>query len=147
MPKRVQRPTGVHLALEFDGMVQAYFTECSGIGSEQEVREFREGGANGQEAVRKLPGLNKFGNITLKRGIGNHKSLWEWRKQVIDGASGDFRKNGSIVLYDRKRNEVARWDFRGAWPSKIAYSRSEADGNELGFEELTIAHEYIERVS
>lgn len=147
MPKREAPAAGFHFALEFDGKIQAYFTECSGLGSEHEVTEAQAGAEGGPEAIIKIPGRLKWENITLKRGISNNKVPWDWRKQVIDGDVTGARKNGSIVMYDRKGKETARWNFRRAWPVKVSISQIKSDGNETISEELTITHEYIERVN
>jgi phage tail-like protein len=147
MPKRAKRPVGFHFGLEFDGVIRGYFTTCSGLSSENEVTEYREGTEDASLTVRKLPGLKKFGNITLKRGITTDKSLWEWRQQVESGDAEAARKDGSIVMYDRKHKEVARWDFKRAWPAKISLLSPQADSTEIASEELMITLESIQRVS
>jgi len=97
--------------------------------------------------VLKLPGRLKWENITLKRGITSNLDIWDWRKQVEDGDVTGSRRDGSIVMYDQELNEVARWNFERAWPLKVSGPSPKADSNEIGIEELTIAHEYITRVS
>ena len=65
------------------------------------------------------------------------------------GLGGDVegaRRDGSIVMFDQKLSEVARWNFERAWPLKVTGPQPKADSNEIGIEELTIAHEYIARV-
>ena len=52
------------------------------------------------------------------RRIDETTSLWEWRKQVIDGDIDAARRNGSIVAKNSKMEEVARWNFEAGWPSK-----------------------------
>ena len=64
--------------------------------------------------IRKLPGLKKFSNITLKRGITDDLDLWNWRKQVMDGKIKDARKNGSIILMDDEGKDAAEWAFVAA---------------------------------
>ena len=146
MPKRRSPLVGYHFVLEIEGQVIGNFAECSGLGSEHEVIEAREGNDPGERTI-KSPGRLKWENITLKRGFSKDKALWDWRKKVIEPDLGGFRQNGSIVLYDRKGKEVARWNFQRAWPVKVAYVQPSADSNEIGVEELTIVHEYLERVS
>jgi phage tail-like protein len=72
--------------------------------------------------------------------------MWVWRKQVEDGGVEPARKSGSVVMYDEAFKEVARWDFVRGWPVKITGPSVKSDGNEVGVEELTIAHEGIKRV-
>ena len=93
--------------------------------------------------MRKLPGLNKFPPITLKRGITDSDELWKWRETVIDGKTE--RKNGSIVLLD----EAARKRFAGislnAWPSKWTGPSFNATSNAVAVETLEITHEELKR--
>ena len=66
--------------------------------------------------------------------------------RIEDGKITDARKNGSIIMLDRELKEAARWNFTNAWPSKVSGPAPKADGNEIAIEELTIVHEFIERV-
>jgi phage tail-like protein len=151
---------GFHFAVDVQGVVTGYFTECSGLGSEHDIVEHKVVTETGQEVVLKIPGRLKWENITLKRGITSSMDIWEWRKQVEDGdviwewrkqvEDGDVngaRRDGSVVMYDQHLEEVARWNFERAWPLKVSGPAPKADSNEIGIEELTIAHEYIERVT
>ncbi len=137
---------GYHFHVEIDGISQAQFRECTGLDSESEIIEYKEAGKDGQTIVRKQPGALKWSNIVLKRGITDILELWEWRKQVEQGKVNDARKSGSIVLFDQANSEVARWNFVEGWPSKITGPQAKADGNEVAIEELTLAHEGLERV-
>ncbi len=136
---------GFHFAVEVQGAVSGYFTECSGLGSEQEIIEHKVVNEKGVEVVMKIPGRLKWENIVLKRGITSDMEIWTWRKQVEDGDVTSARKNGSIVMYDQALTEVARWNFESAWPVKVTGPQVKSDSNEIGVEELTIAHEYIKR--
>lgn len=124
--------------LEIDGETKAGFTEVSGLNTETSVIEYREGNER-TSSVRKLPGLTKYSNIVLKRGITRDRSLWDWRKTVIDGATR--RVDGAIILLDESRQEVVRWNFRAAWPSKWEGPVLNAKSNEVAIETLEIAHE------
>lgn len=138
---------GFHFAVEIQGIITGYFTECSGLGSENEVIEHKVVNEKGVEVVMKIPGRLKWENVTVKRGITSNMDIWAWRKMVEDGDVAGARQNGSIVMYDQTLTEVARWNFENAWPVKCTGPQPKADGNEIGVEELTIAHEFIERVN
>lgn len=127
--------------------VESYFTEVSGIGSENEIAEQKVVNNKGIEAVLKVPGRLKWGDITLKRGITSNMDLWQWRKMVEDGNVNGARQNGSIVMFDQAGSEVARWNFENAWPSKVTGPSVKSDGNDFGIEEMTIVHEYIIRAT
>lgn len=137
---------GFHFAIDIQGVVKGFFTECSGLGSEHEVIEHKVVNEGAQEIVQKIPGRLKWENITLKRGITSNMDIWKWRKQVEDGDVKGARKNGSIIMFDQTLAEVARWNFERAWPVKVTGPQPKADSNEVGIEELTITHEYIARV-
>lgn len=128
--------------VEIDGIARAAFQECSGVDSTVDVIDHREGGEN--TTLRKLPGLTKYSNIVLKRGITDDRELYNWHRRIVQGDLE--RKNGSIVLLDRRGQEVARWNFVRAWPSKWDGPDLSAEGNDVAVETLELAHEGVERV-
>lgn len=128
--------------VEIDGITLAGFSEVTGISSEVDVIEYREGG---DQIVRKLPGLVKFGNITLKRGVTKTSELWNWHKRILDGVSD--RRNGVITLLDDARTAQVRWKFFEAFPQKYEGPALRAKGNEVAIETLTLCCERIERES
>jgi len=128
--------------VEIDGITRAGFRECSGLDASQDPIEYREG-TEGPTA-RKLPGLSKYSNISLKRGMSDDQDLWNWYKQASTG--NIQRRNGSIVLLDDDgKNEKARWNFREAWPTKWTGPSFNSTGNEVAIETLEIAHEGLVR--
>ena len=130
-----------HFLVEIDGITRAGFRECSGLDSSQDIIEYREG--NDGLTARKLPGLVKYSNITLSRGLTDDAQLWEWRKKAMDGKVE--LKNGSIVLLDETGTEKLRWNFMNGWPSKWAGPSLNASGNEVAIETLEIAHEGVSK--
>jgi len=137
---------GYHFCIEIDGVQDATFRDCAGLDSETEIIEQKEAGKNGVVVLRKLPGKLKWSNVTLKRGITDSMSLWEWRKKVEDGKISEARKTGSIVVYDTENKEVARYNFKDCWPSKVTGPSLNAAGNEVAVEEVVLVHEGLERV-
>lgn len=125
--------------VEIDNVTVAGFSECSGINTETDAIEYRTGDTD--ITVTKLPGLKKFGNITLKRGFTASKELWEWRKKVLDGKTE--RQSGSIVLQNEARQEALRWTFREGWPRKWEGPSFNAKTNEVAIETLEIVCEGI----
>src|SRR3954449_5151034 len=100
--------------VEIEGITRAGFRECSGLDSTQDAIEYREG--NEALTTRKLPGLVKYSNISLKWGITDDTELWDWRQQAMEGKV--TRKNGSVVLMNNEGDEVRRWNFRDGWPTR-----------------------------
>ncbi|MFW6599999.1 phage tail protein [Propionibacteriaceae bacterium Y2011] len=137
--------TTFKFALEIDGVNLGFFRKCAGIESETEVIEYKEATKDGRMIIRKVPGAMKWGDITLDRRTDSSLALWEWRKQVIDGDVDSARRNGSIVAYDSKSAEVARWNFEAGWPSKWSGADFDAGANEVATESVTITHEGIVR--
>jgi phage tail-like protein len=127
--------------VEIEGLASAAFSEVNGLDSETTVIEFRTG--TDPNFARKLPGLTKFSNIVLKRGITQDAELWNWRKRVIDGNVD--RRNGSIILMDDSGAEMVRWNFHEGWPCKLQGPHLNAHGNDVAIETLEIAHEGLER--
>ena len=127
--------------VQIDGITQAGFKECTGLESETDVIEYREGA--GISTPRQLPGLTRYSNIDLKRGVTDSLDLYEWRKSVIDGQTQ--RRDGSIVLLNDERVPVARWNFRRGWPCRMSGPDLNATESEVAIEELEICHEGLER--
>ena len=129
--------------VEIDGITQAGFSDCSGLGSSTDPVEYREGGDN--TTMRKLPGLTKYTNISLKWGLTDSRELYDWYRKVVTGKTE--RRNGSIVVLDANGvTEVVRWNFFNGWPTKLEAPSLSAKGNEVAIETLEIAHEGLERV-
>lgn len=95
--------------------------------------------------IRKVPGAMKWSDITLERRIDESKALWEWRKQVEDGDVDAARRDGSIVIKDSQKKEVARWNFERGWVSKWTGAELDAGSNEVATEKVTITHEGLHR--
>jgi phage tail-like protein len=136
---------GFHYAIEVQGVVTGYFTECSGVGSEHEIIEHKIVDEKGRESIQKIPGRLKWQDITLKRGITDNMDIWDWRDQVVQGKVNDARRNGSVIMFNQGLEEVARWNFENAWPSKVSGPSMKSDTNEFGVEELVIVHEGLYR--
>ncbi len=137
----------VNFFVSIDGLPATFmFRECSGIGSEHELVEWRESGKDDFHSIRMVPGRLKWTPISLKGGVSDSMDLWNWRKQCEEGQVSTARKNGSIVMVDQTGSEVARWNFINAWPRKISGPSVNATTNEIGVEELEIVHEKLTRI-
>ena len=119
--------------------VSGSFSEVSGLEVEVPPILYR----NGSEDItqRKMRGLNKFSDITLKRGITGDVDFWKW---VVEALNGKVRRtSGAILLLDENRNEVMRWNFDRAWPCKYTGPAMHAGNNEIAIETLVICCESI----
>jgi len=127
-----------HFFVEIEGINCAGFTECSGLEITTETFEYKEGGLN--TYTHQLPVRTSFGAITLKRGLTDTAELWDWYLNVVRGRVE--RKNLSIVQYSSQREEIKRWDLKGAYPVKWVGPKLGAAGKkDVSIETLEIAHQ------
>jgi phage tail-like protein len=124
--------------LEIDGVPLGAFSEVSGLTAEGDAVDYREG-VDVQQNVRKLPGLRKNANITLKRGQTQDKSLWRWYGNIVNGQPD--RRDVTIVLLNEARQPVLRWHAESAWINKIEGPSLKAAGNEIAMESVELVHE------
>lgn len=145
MPGETDPVRANSFTLKLQGGIEAFFREASGFGSENEIIEHKQQSAKGVIVTIKQPGNLKWENITLKRGITDDESLWNWRKKVVDGQIVEARQDGSIMGYDEKGELKIQYDFVRGWPCKWSASDMNADANEVIIEEIEIAHEGLKR--
>jgi phage tail-like protein len=138
---RIDPYLNFNFLVEIDGITRAAFHEVSGLDSTIDVIEHREGGDN--TTPRKLPGMTKHSNIVLKWGMTDDQELYQWHRDVVNGTVQ--RRNGSIVLLDRRGQEVARWNFFKAWPTKWTGPSFTAEGNDVSIEQMELANEGVVR--
>ncbi len=126
--------------LEIDDIAVAAFSDVGGLQSDGEIADYRTG-MDIPLTMRRIPGLRKFGPITLKRGMVSDTTLWDWYRNIVKGQQD--RRNGSVILMDEQRNDVLRWHFESGWPNKITGPDLKASGNEVAIETLEIIVEDI----
>jgi phage tail-like protein len=127
--------------VEIEGIQQAAFMECSGLGSHIEVVEYREGPE--PVTVRKLAGRVSYPDIVLKWGVTSSRELYDWHLAIIKGQLQ--RKHGSVVLLAADGTPAVRWNFSEAWPSKWDGPTLNAMSNGVAIESLTITCERQEQ--
>lgn len=121
---------------------RAAFQEVSGIGMEVDALEYRSGNDK-SSVVRKLPGLSRVTDVTLKRGVTGNLDFFQWIAAVRDGQ--DARSDVVIELLDEARQPVMRWKLHNAWPVKHSAPTLNAQGGqEIAIEELVLTSERID---
>jgi phage tail-like protein len=130
---------GYHFYVEIQGKLLGAFREAAGLTSESEKIEYKASGPKGEEITITQPGRTKYPDIVLKRGLTSNMDMWKWRKEIEDGKFKDSKKNGSVVLYSQQHEEVARWNFEGAWPTKVEGPPLNSGNNEVAVESITLA--------
>jgi phage tail-like protein len=129
--------------LEIAGITEAHFSEVTGFDITSDVIDYREG--DEPTHVRKLPGLTKYGNITLKRGVTDSMDIYNWYKDIVAGKIE--RKTIAIIVRDELGDDKARFNITQAWPSKYDPMDLNAKGNDVSIETLELVNEGVERVA
>jgi phage tail-like protein len=127
-----------HFQVEWGG-TKIGFTEVSGLDVETEVVEYRHG-ASPEYSKVKMPGMQKFSNLTLKRGTfatDNEYFAW-WNTVKLNTIE---RRDITISLLNEEHEPVITWKVKNAWPTKIQSTDLKADGNEVAIESMEIVHE------
>jgi phage tail-like protein len=127
-----------NFVIEIDGVARGAFSEVGGLTAEGDSTDYREG-TDVQPNVRKLVGLRKYTNITLKRGYTADKVLWQWYTNIFNGMPD--RRNVTIVLMNERREAVLRWNAENAWINKIEGPALKASGNDVAMESVELIHE------
>jgi len=121
----------------------AGFQEISGIGMEVTVAEYRNGNEK-ENSVRKITGLNKATDVTMKRGVVGSLNLYQWLNQIRNGDQGALR-NVVIQLQNEDHTEVVQeWKLLRARIIKHTSGPLNAKGTDVAMEELVLAYERLE---
>jgi phage tail-like protein len=115
------------------------FQEVSGLDVEAQPIEYRHGDS-AVFSTLKVPGLKKFGNVTLKKGsMRSDNQFWDWFNQIKMNTIQ--RVPVTISLLDEQGKPTMVWTLSKAWPTKITGTDLKAEGNEVAIETIEIAHE------
>lgn len=127
-----------HFSVDWKG-TKIGFTEVSGLDVETEVIEYRQG-ASPEYSKIKMPGMQKFSNITMKRGTfksDNEYYAW-WNTVKLNTIE---RRDITIKLLNEEHEPVITWKVKNAWPTKVQSTDLKADGNEVAIESIELVHE------
>ena len=142
MSQRAQVHAAFRFAIQIDGITEAVFTECTLPALEVEIHQQKEGGLN--NAVHQIPGRIKAGKITLKRGLASSSELLAWYVDVAQGKIAPSQRKVSVVMYDSMSEEVLRWNFDKAFPTKWTGPAFASDRNQVAIETLELAFQSID---
>ncbi|MCI5221334.1 MAG: phage tail protein [Candidatus Electrothrix sp. AR4] len=129
-----------HFEVKWDAEVMS-FQEVSGLDVEAQIIEYRAGDSKAFSTI-KMPGIQKSGNVTMKKGVfkGDNK-FWDWFKEIKMNVIK--RKKITISLLDEEHKATMIWELDNAWPTKITGTDLKSDGNEVAVESIEIAHEGV----
>lgn len=127
-----------HFSVQWGG-TEIGFTEVTGLDVETEVIEYRHG-ASPEYSKTKYPGMQKYSDITMKRGtFKDDNEFFKWWNSVK--LNEIERRDLTISLLNEKHEPVVVWQAKNAWPKKIQTTDLKADGNETAIESIEIVHE------
>ncbi len=117
------------------------FQEVSGMDVENQIIEYRKSNSPLFSTV-KMPGITKYGNITMKRGVFvNDNTFWNWHNEIKMNIIK--RRTVIIKLLDEGGKVTMQWQLLNAWPTKITSTDLKSDGNEVAVDTIEIAHEQL----
>lgn len=127
-----------HFIVDFEG-TRVAFQEVSGLETESDVMEYRNGNSPAFSTV-KMPGLKKYSDITLKKGMfKDDTSLFDYFASVQMNTVA--RKIITISLLDEKDGVLFVWTLNNAFPKKVTGASMNAQTNDVVIEEMVLAHE------
>jgi len=123
-------------------LFEAKFQEVSGLEVEPQVIEYRHGNSPEFSSI-KMPGIKKYANVTLKKGLfkGDNR-FWDWFNKIKMGVIE--RQLVTIKLLDESGAPTMVWTLKNAWPTKITGTDMKSEGNEVAVETLEMVHEGVE---
>jgi phage tail-like protein len=124
---------------------QAGFQECSPIGMSLDVIEYRNGNDRSNQ-VRKLTGLARAGDVTLRRGIIGSLDLYQWIDELRNGNQSATRTVTIHLQSEDHAQVVQTWKLLRARIVKHVSGPLNAKGSDVAMEELTLAYERLELV-
>ncbi len=140
MPEAYPMPV-FHFIVDWGGQ-RVGFSEVSGLTQEVQAIEYRDGSFPEYSSI-KMPGLRKYSNVTLKRGvIKKDNEFFEWLSTVK--LNQIERRDVVIKLLDEEHAPVMVWKIMNAFPIKVEGPGLKATGNEVAIESIELAHEGME---
>jgi phage tail-like protein len=148
MPPKRDRPYAqfnflVDLGTGDTDSVDAGFQECSNLGMEVTVAEYRPGNAK-ENSVMKVTGLNKATDVTFKRGVMGSDTLYAWLNDIRNGNENALRTVRVHLKSEDHSTTVATWSLLRARIIKYVSGPFNAKGTDVAMEELTVAYERME---
>lgn len=124
------------------GGTQVTFSEVTGLNIEVQPIEYRDG-ASPEYSATKMPGMKKYGNLTMKRGVfASDNEYYAWMQEIA--LNKITRRDIIISLLNENHAPVMTWKVINAWPTKLTSPDLKATANEVAIESIEVAHEGIQ---
>jgi phage tail-like protein len=127
-----------HFEVQWGG-TKIGFTEVTGLEVTTEQIEYRDGASKEYHKIR-MPGMQTFGDLTLKRGVfaGDNDFYAWWNTVALNTVE---RRDITISLLNESHEPVVVWKVKKAWPKKVTSTDLNASGNETAIEAMVLTHE------
>ncbi len=123
--------------VEIDGIVEASFTQCSGLSVTREATPLREGGVN--DAIHYLPGALSFGKVSLQSGIAHSDALWGWFNEGYADGKVSFRRVAVLQMVPYTQQVVRRYDLTNCMVTQWSGPSLNTGSNEAAIETIELA--------
>lgn len=133
--------------VDFQGALKGPFVNCQLPQSANAVTRFDGVQKQGEPEKKFQPGQVVYSELTLTRGLTSNMDAWKWVKDVLAGDPSQYRKNGTISLYNQKKEKVASYDITAAWPTSVVTSGTATGGTDAVLETIIITHEGFKRTT
>lgn len=128
-----------YFKVEIGSLKEIAFKEVSGLDAEAQIIEYRHGNSP-QFSTIKMPGIKKYSNIQLKKGVFvKDNKLFDWFNTIK--LNTIQREPVTISLLDQEGKPTMVWKLTNAWPTKVTGVSMKSDGNEAAVEQVDLAHE------
>ena len=132
---------GHSFGIEIDGVLIKQIQEVSGLKMEQDVIELKQNTPDGKFQIKKLPGRQKAGEITLTRGLTADNSFEKWVESSRFGKMGEARKGGAVIVFDYEGTAIKRYELENAWPKSLELATMKAGDTSVLTEKLVVTYE------
>ncbi len=122
---------------------EAGFQECGALSMSVDVIEYRNGNDK-ENNPRKLTGLARVSDVTLKRGIIGSLALYKWIDQIRNSDPAGFR---TVVIHLQNEDHTAivmTWKLLRARIVKHTSGPLNGKGTDVAMEDITLAYERLE---
>ncbi len=128
-----------YFSVDIGDVTDIAFQEVSGLDVETEVIEYRHGNSQSFSTI-KMPGLKKYGDVTLKKGVfANDNVFYEWMDQV---KLNTYKRVTVVIrLLDETNAPRMTWTLTNAFPQKVTPTELNSQSSEAGIETIVFAHE------
>jgi phage tail-like protein len=131
-----------YFSVDLGDLKNVAFQEVSGMDKEVQPLEYRHSNSKLFSPI-KMPGMVKFGNVTMKRGVFvKDNTFWDWMNETKMNVIP--RREVIIRLLDEEGKKTMQWTLRNAFPTKISSTDLKSEGSEVAIDSIEIAYEELE---